>query len=162
MDPHAVRTQRDEVLWLAKSVSTTLNPKVDPTDSSALQNALGLPIRIALPPERANRSIDLVPVARQTYPNPGETNGGLARQILDASYRSSSSSSSSSAKPTIPPPFFISPNSLPWLRIRSPKAFRAAAFDATSQTWTLALLPAAARVRGVSGSGDQRAVKIFP
>ena len=72
MDPHAVRTQRDEVLWLAKSVLTTLNPKVDATDSSALQNGLGLPIRIA-PPQRAIRSINLVPVARQTYPTPGET-----------------------------------------------------------------------------------------
>lgn len=75
---------------------------------------------------------------------------------------SSETSSSSSSIRTMPPPFLISPNSLPCLLNLSPNAFLAPAFEATSQICTVAFEPAAAIVSGVSGSGENRAVKILP
>jgi len=61
-----------------------------------------------------------------------------------------------------PPPFFISPSSLPYFFSLSPNAFRAPRLEATSQIWTVAFDPAAASVKGVSGSGENPVVNTLP
>lgn len=140
-------------LWAMRSVAS-LTSKLERSQPTHTRNAQGRYF-IVWPGLAATLSHSL---ANDPQPAPAATTPGRKKtRLLINSSLAYSSISSSLSSPSLCTPINPCPLSLASLSSRPaflslwPNAFRAPALDARSQTWSLALDPAAARVRGVSG-----------